>query len=95
MHTAKNIVIILTLAAIGLSGTAQAAEKGKKNRMERDRVEQSDIDRESRRAERRADVNGAKKPCSQADKRVDPVRQPASLTTGYVVGKPSEHRAGG
>ena len=67
-HTARNVVIILTLAAIGLSGTAQAAEKGNKNRMERYRVTQSDIKHEARRLkkqqrkigrmERRFNANG-------------------------------------
>ena len=69
MHTARNILIILTLAAIGLSGTAQAAEKGKKNRMERNRFEQSD--RNLRRAERRAVDDVAVRDGRRAERRAE------------------------
>ena len=55
MNTLKNIAVTMTLAAVALSGAALAREPGDRGERNRDRVEQSDIDREARRAERRAE----------------------------------------
>ena len=55
MNTLRNIAVTMTLAAVALSGAALAREPGDRSERNRDRVEQSDIDREARRAERRAE----------------------------------------
>jgi hypothetical protein len=55
MNTLRNIAVTMTLAAVALSGAALAREPGDRGERNRDRVEQSDIDREARRAERRAE----------------------------------------
>ena len=55
MNTFRNIAVTKTLAAVALSGAALAREPGDRSERNRDRVEQSDIDREARRAERRAE----------------------------------------
>jgi len=55
MNTLKNMAVTMTLAAVALSGAALAREPGDRGERNRDRVEQSDIDREARRAERRAE----------------------------------------
>ena len=53
MNSARNIIITLTLAAVGLSGAAQSAERGGKNGMRGDGV------RVEQRAERRGNRDGA------------------------------------